>query len=141
MVKCVSPLNERMIPVQLEQLGWNGFFSSQPYTGVPGRVTSAIRERFLVWTESGEVDASISGRLRQSASPWPAVGDWVALETDAPVIRQVLDRRTVLSRKQHGRATAEQVLAANIEVLFIVCGLDRDFNPRRLERYLVVARQ
>ena len=127
--------------MKLEMLGWTGVFSSQPYLGVPGRVASAIRERFLVWTEPGEVDATVSGRLRQSASAWPTVGDWVALREDAPVIEQVFERRTVLSRKQPGRAMDEQVLAANIDVLFIVSGLDRDFNPRRLERYLVVARQ
>jgi ribosome biogenesis GTPase len=127
--------------VNLEMLGWSGFFSSQPYLGVPGRVASAIRERFVVWTEAGEVDAAIGGRLRHSASAWPAVGDWVALREDAPVIEHVFERSTVLSRKQPGRALDEQVLAANIDVLFIVSGLDRDFNPRRLERYLVVARQ
>ncbi len=127
--------------MRLERLGWSGFFSSQPYTGVPGRVAAAIRERFLVWTEAGQAGASISGRLRQSASAWPVVGDWVALETGAPVIQEVLDRRTILSRRRPGRATTEQVLAANIDVLFIVSGLDRDYNKRRLERYLVVAGQ
>ena len=127
--------------MRLEMLGWNGVFSSQPYTGVPGRVASAVRERFLVWTEAGEIEAGISGNLRRSGSAWPAVGDWVALRQDAPVIDQVLERRSVLSRKQPGRAVDEQVLAANIDVLFIVSGLDRDYNERRLERYLVVARQ
>jgi len=135
-----------MIQVQLEELGWNGFFASQwsagqDCPGVPGRVASATRERFLVWTESGEVEAVIGGRLRLSGSTWPAVGDWVALRPDAPVIEQVFARSTVLSRKQAGRATDEQVLAANIDVLFIVSGFDRDFNERRIERYLVVARQ
>jgi len=127
--------------VQLEMLGWNGFFMGQTYTGVPGRVASAIRERFVVWTEAGEIDASISGCVRQSSTAWPAVGDWVALRPGASAIEQVFERRTVLSRKQPGRAMEEQVLAANIDVLFIVSGLDRDFNERRLERYLVVARQ
>lgn len=127
--------------MQLEELGWNGFFASQQHTGVPGRVASANRERFVVWTEDGEVAAGVSGQLRQSGSRWPAVGDWVMLRPGAPVIEEVLERRTVLSRKQPGRAIEEQVLAANIAVLFIVSGLDRDFNERRIERYLVVARQ
>ncbi len=122
-------------------LGWTGFFASQACAGVPGRVASAIRERFGVWTENGEVEAGLSGRLRRTGLTWPAVGDWVALREDAPVIEQVLQRRTVLSRKQAGRAIEEQVLAANIDVLFIVCGLDHDYNERRIERYLVVARQ
>ena len=131
--------------MQLEMLGWNGFFAGQlaglECPAAPGRVASAIRERFLVWTESGEVEASISGRLRRSASIWPAVGDWVALRPDAPVIDHIFERRTLLSRKQPGLAINEQVLAANIEVLFIVSGLDRDYNERRIERYLVIARQ
>jgi len=127
--------------VQLEMLGWNGFFAGQVRAGVPGRVASAIRERFVVWTENGEVEAGVTGRLRRSGMGWPAVGDWVALREDAPVIEQVFERRTVLSRRQAGRAIEEQVLAANIDVLFIVSGLDHDYNERRIERYLVVARQ
>jgi len=127
--------------VQLQDLGWNAFFASQQFTGVPGRVASASRDRFLVWTEAGAVEATVSGNLRRSASAWPAVGDWVVLRPDAPLIERLLERRTVLSRKQAGRAIAEQVLAANIDVLFIVSGVDGDFNERRIERYLVVAHQ
>ena len=127
--------------MQLEELGWNGFFAGQNHAGVPGRVTAANRERFLVRTEEGEVDASVCGRLRYAGLDWPAVGDWVALRLNSPVIESVFERRTVLSRKQAGRAMDEQVLAANIDVLFIVSGLDHDFNERRIERYLVVARQ
>lgn len=127
--------------MQLEELGWNGFFASQRCAGVPGRVASAIRERFVVWTEDGEVEAGVSGQLRRNDSAWPAVGDWVALRPDAAVIEHVLERRSVLSRKHPGRAMEEQVLAANIDVLFIVSGLDREFNYRRIERYLVVARE
>jgi ribosome biogenesis GTPase len=104
-------------------------------------VASAARDRFLVRTEEGEVEAGISGRLRHSSGAWPAVGDWVALRENGLVIEQLLERRTVLSRKQPGRALDEQVLAANIDVLFVVSGLDHDYNERRIERYLVVARQ
>lgn len=127
--------------MKLEQLGWNGFFSSQEATGVPGRVASAIRERFLVWTEAGEIEAGASGELRGNHSPWPVVGDWVVMRPNGAAIEKVLERRSVLSRKRPGRAIDEQVLAANIDVLFIVSGLDCDFNERRIERYLVVARQ
>lgn len=127
--------------MQLELLGWNGFFAGQVCAGVPARVASVIRERCVVWTESGEVDASISGALRRSGAACPAVGDWVELGYGVPVIDRVFDRRTVLSRKQAGRAIGEQMLAANIDVLFIVCGLDGDYNERRIERFLVAARQ
>lgn len=127
--------------MQLELWGWTGFFASQDLNGVPGRVASAARDRFLVWTEEGEVEAGVSGRLRHSSVTWPAVGDWVALRENGLVIEQVLERRTVISRKQPGRPVEEQVLAANIDVLFVVSGLDHDYNERRIERYLVVARQ
>jgi len=138
----------------LQDLGWSSFFESQLSNGpagVPGRVASANHGRFLVWTESdesgggassfGEVDASVTGSLRKSGALWPAVGDWVVLRPDAPVIDRVLNRQTKLSRKQPEREIREQVLAANIDVLFIVSGLDRDYNPRRIERFLVMANE
>src|SRR3954452_5576953 len=146
-VRCVRwNIHREDDPVQKEMLGWNGFFAGQMSAGqvcagVPGRVVSAIRERFVVWTETGEVEAGIGGNLRRGGSAWPGVGDWVALRPNAPVIEQVFERRTLLSRKQPGRALDQQVLAANIDVLFIVSGLDGDYNERRIERYLVVARQ
>src|SRR6266700_3504982 len=105
--------------------------------------------------QARRVRACRAGNLRRSGSIWPAVGDWVALRPgspatglrrwggrpDSPVIEQVLERKTVLSRKQAGSKMDEQVLAANIDVLFIVSGLDGDYNERRIERYLVVAQQ
>jgi ribosome biogenesis GTPase / thiamine phosphate phosphatase len=140
---------ERMIPVQLERFGWNDFFESQLSAGpagIPGRVASANHGRFLVWTGcgetgTGEVDASVSGQLRKPGALWPAVGDWVILRTDDAVIDRVLTRKTCVSRKQPEREIREQVLAANIDVLFIVSGLDRDYNPRRIERFLVMANE
>lgn len=123
----------------LQELGWDDFFAAQLTDGIPGRVASAIREHFVVWTEAGEVEAHVAGQLRYSESEWPCVGDWVVLRPDAPVIERVLGRKTKLSRKQPGKQLREQVLAANLDVLFIVSGLDRDYNPRRIERYLMLA--
>jgi ribosome biogenesis GTPase / thiamine phosphate phosphatase len=102
------------------------------------RVALADRNRFLVWTQSGEAEATVRGRVRHLAGDWPVVGDWVALEEGCR-IAHVLPRRTAFSRKQPGDVTREQVIAANIDVLFVVCGLDGDFNPRRIERYLLLA--
>ena len=59
----------------LSELGWNDFFQEQLRNGVPGRVASSVRERFLVWTETGEVEVRPSGRLRRLSREWPAVGD------------------------------------------------------------------
>jgi ribosome biogenesis GTPase / thiamine phosphate phosphatase len=126
--------------MKLEQFGWSDFFAGQCAGGVAARVASACREQFVVWTEAGEIDAEPAGALRHGSPLWPVVGDWVMLRQDGPVIERVLERRTTLSRKQPGPGPSEQVLAANVDVLFIVSGLDRDYNPRRLERYLVVAR-
>lgn len=127
--------------MQLQNLGWNGFFAIQQCPGTPARVASAARDRFTVLTETGELEAVVSGELRHNSPLWPAVGDWVSLRPGTPVIEHVLERRTLLSRKQPGKPIEEQVLAANIDVLFIVSGLDRDFNERRIERYLVIAEQ
>src|SRR5580698_9389984 len=125
----------------LEKFGWNSFFASQQTAGIAGRVASVDREGFVVWTEAGEVYCEASGALRNAAALWPAVGDWVMLREDGPVIEKVLERSTKLSRKRPERDMREQVLAANIDVLFIVSGLDRDYNPRRIERYLVMANE
>jgi ribosome biogenesis GTPase len=133
-----------MIPMLLQDLGWSGFFASQFSTGtpgIPGRIASANHGRFLVWTEAGEVGASVGGLLRKPGALWPAVGDWVVLRSDDAVIDRVLTRKTCVSRKQPEREIREQVLAANIDVLFIVSGLDRDYNPRRIERFLVMANE
>jgi ribosome biogenesis GTPase / thiamine phosphate phosphatase len=127
--------------VILENIGWNSFFAGQHSAGIPARVASVFYERFLVWTETGEIDVGVSGTLRRTSPIWPTVGDWVILREDAAVIVKVLERKTKLCRKQPDREIREQVLAANIDVLFIVSGLDRDYNERRLERYLVVAKQ
>jgi ribosome biogenesis GTPase len=124
----------------LEQLGWNDFFARQlSPNDVAGRVAAANREHFLVWTAEGEIEVTVSGRHRHAPSRWPSVGDWVVLRKNAPVIDAVLAPKSELSRKRPGKGLREQVLAANMDLLFIVSGLDHDYNPRRIERYLVLA--
>jgi len=129
--------------MSLERFGWKSHFESA-FARVceaglqPARVALADRERFLVWTESGEAEATVSGRLRHRSEDWPVVGDWVALEQGCRIVH-ILPRRTAFSRKQPGAVTREQLIAANIDILFVVCGLDGDFNPRRIERYLLLA--
>ena len=135
--------------MQLEQFGWNQFFSESfdPYRQrgfSPGRVCRRDREGFLVWTPEGERDAEASGRLRHTAhslDDWPVVGDWVALLPGCALIDAVLPRLTKLSRQQPGTASEEQILAANVDVVFVVTDPDRDFNLRRIERYLLMVRQ
>lgn len=129
--------------MSLEKFGWNSYFENEwarirEISLEPARVALADRERFLVWTDAGETEATVTGRLRHEATDWPTVGDWVALEQECR-IAHVLPRRTSFSRKQPGAVTRQQLIAANVDVLFIVCGLDGDFNPRRIERYLLLA--
>lgn len=130
--------------MSLEQFGWNSHFQNEfAQVSGPGktaaRVTCLDRGLFVVWGETEEIEATVSGQLRHSSQDWPAVGDWVVLE-DGSRISAVLPRKTALSRKQPGAVTEQQVIAANIDVVFIVSGLDGDFNPRRIERYLLLAR-
>jgi ribosome biogenesis GTPase len=108
----------------------------------PGRVCAEHKELYRVYDEYGERSAEVSGRLRYSAcgrADFPAVGDWVALElcgTDFAVIHAVLPRTNKFSRRAAGSADEEQVLAANLDALFVMTSLNRDLNLRRLERYL-----
>lgn len=134
----------------LARYGWNdrfeAAFAAEAAPGrVPARVVLEHTHIYRVVTAEGESLARVSGRLRhraRSRPDFPAVGDWVVVE---PVpggearIHAVLPRFSHFSRRAAGDATEQQVVAANIDTVFIVGGLDRDFNPRRIERYLVVA--
>jgi ribosome biogenesis GTPase len=128
----------------LERLGWNDEFARQFDTHAagldPGRVVAQHRGAWEVSTEAGEVVAEITGRLRHDADPGelPVVGDWVGLRDG--LIDAVLPRRSKFSRKTPWTEVSEQVLVANVDVAFLVMGLDeRDFSVRRLERYLTTA--
>jgi ribosome biogenesis GTPase len=110
------------------------------------------RGYFRVHTAKGELIATTAGRLKhnaQHASELPAVGDFVALkevreeghQQGRGVIQLVLPRATAFKRKAAGHLTEEQIVASNIDTVFIVCGLDSDYSPRRVERYLILARE
>ena len=111
-----------------------------------GRVLLQERGLYRVVSEAGEQMAEVSGRLRhgaKGAADFPAVGDFVWLEGGAAqgnaVIQGILPRRSVFVRRAAGSGCAEQVVAANIDTVFICMALNGDFNLRRLERYLAVA--
>jgi ribosome biogenesis GTPase len=137
--------------MQLALLGWDERSSADfhPYSCaglIAGRVTLQHNHIFTVVTEAGEVQAQISGRMQHesvSAGELPAIGDWVALRQPPgdgnAQIQAVLPRRSKFSRKSAGRAMREQVVAANADTVFLVVGLDNDFSPRRVERYLAAA--
>jgi ribosome biogenesis GTPase len=139
--------------VDLQDLGWDATWDAhfEPHraTGLlPARIALEDKHAFSAVATEGEVPARIAGRLHHDvASPadLPKVGDWVALRRKAgesrAVIHHVLPRRTSLSRKVPGRESAPQILAANIDIAFVVQALDATFNPRRLERFLVMVHE
>jgi ribosome biogenesis GTPase len=133
----------------LADLGWNDRLASALAEFpdlAPARVSLEHTHIYRVLTGNGEWLARVSGRLRHRAEArtwFPAVGDWVGIEPprvdgDAR-IHAVLPRASRFSRRAAGDRTEEQVVAANIDVVFLVSGLDGDFNLRRIERYLLVA--
>lgn len=138
-------------PQLLKELGFDRFFEEHFAAcavpgSVPARVSSESKDSYLVITQHGEVDARAAGKLRYQggAGGQPAVGDWVALTLDVGeigIIRAILPRKSRFSRNAAGRRTEEQILAANVDSVFIVSGLDggRNFNLRRIERYLTLA--
>ena len=127
----------------LHRLGWDdGFdaaFAEHRAAGLePARVAVQHRGAYDVLTEAGEVRVSAANHLVREDN-LPAVGDWVGLDPATNLIEVVLPRRTSISRKEVWQATREQILAANIDVAFLVQALPLDFNVRRLERYLAMA--
>jgi ribosome biogenesis GTPase / thiamine phosphate phosphatase len=138
----------------LAELGWDETFAAayEPWQSKanvrPGRVVIEFNQIFRIYLDQDEIDAITAGRLKHRArgrAELPAVGDWVVVrkraEEDRGVIMEVLPRRSAFTRRAAGEPTGEQIVAANVDVVFIVMGLDRDYNLRRLERYLVMARE
>ena len=133
----------------LLRLGWTSHFQTQlekfcSKEFIPARVVGVRKNKFRVSNGRREWLATVAGRLKHhSDCMYPVAGDWV-LMTDT-VISEVLTRKNALSRgaagthgKQNELPQKEQVIAANLDTVFVVCGLDRDFNLRRIERYLTL---
>lgn len=137
--------------MNLIDLGWNSFFEGhfEQYKGrhySPMRISREDREQYTAFGEHGEMACEVSGRFRFEAAGkanFPTVGDWVAGSIlpgeNKAVIQALLPRKSAFSRKIAGQITDEQVVAANIDTIFIVTGLDLNFNLRRIERYLAMA--
>jgi len=135
------------IASQLALLGWDPYFQEKfkPYADdgyVPARVTADFGSEYLVQDAEGPTRASAGKHLRNDGLLLPAVGDWVAVLHREPVssVHGVVERRTVFSRKVSANEAKEQVLAANVDVAFVVAAVT-DVNARRIERYLTIAWQ
>ena len=136
--------------IDLADYGWDVAFAAafEEFAGqglVPARVVRQSRDRSTIVTAEAESAAEVSGRFRHLArgpSDFPSVGDWVAVRQvpDGPaLIEAILPRRSCFTRKAAGEAVEAQVVAANVDTVFLVSGLDGDFNLRRIERYLTTA--
>ncbi len=133
-------------------LGFSNFFQNQidkhPEIQLftPARVIIENKNRYMVINENGEYEAEVSGKLlfeTEDISQFPKVGDWVMIyvyDDNKAIIHSVLDRKTIFSRKTAGTKINEQVIVTNIDFLFIVQSCNDNFNLRRLERYLVMAK-
>ncbi len=133
--------------MDLESLGWDASFvdafGPHKQEGLaPARVAVEHRSEYVIYTEHGELRAELAGRLRHG-DEHPAVGDWVAValrpSEGRATIHAVLPRRSAFTRKVAWAETKPQVVAANVDVVFVVCGLDANYNVRRIERYLTLA--
>jgi ribosome biogenesis GTPase len=145
--------------MDLEILGWNDFYKSHygSYNNkacIPARIARVHRNLFIVLSERGQMEAQIAGKLRHDTyykSGLPVIGDWVVIKvphkSDRAIIKTILPRKSSFSRKavtvgakkSSGGRTEEQVLAANVDFVFLISGLDNDFNIRRIERYVTAS--
>lgn len=140
--------------MNLIQYGWNNHlavaFREQEAAGyVPVRISLQVKSHYLVLTEIGEISAVSAGRLRYDAvtpQDLPVVGDWATatvLEESVPraQIHAVLPRKSLLCRKEAGKRTVAQPVAANVDIVLIAVALDHDYSPNRIERYLALSRE
>jgi ribosome biogenesis GTPase / thiamine phosphate phosphatase len=133
----------------LADLGWNSSFEDSfleldSPAMIPARVVEQSRGIYRVRSVRREYAAQIAGKIRylaQVGKDFPAVGDWVSIlptDEDQARIECILPRKTKLSRKVAGRELNEQIVAANVDTVFVVSSLNREFNLRRIERYLML---
>ena len=134
----------------LEALGWDAWFEEQAKahcdpTSSVGRVAAVDRDQLLIVNEIGTFRAKLSGKFMYesaSSSKLPCVGDWVCVDKSTAdqfgIVHDVLARKTTLARKAPGDLVDYQMIAANVDTVFIVQSCHYDFNLKRLERYLVM---
>ncbi|MEZ5558975.1 MAG: ribosome small subunit-dependent GTPase A [Pseudomonadales bacterium] len=129
----------------LRALGWSAFFQQQldpdeAATLVPARVVAVERSGLTLQFDGGEVTVPLGGRWFQlEAEDRPTIGDWVLLNARRDTVERLLGRKSLLKRVAAGRASEVQLLAANVDTVFLVTSCNEDFNPSRLERYLALA--
>ena len=137
--------------MQLTDLGWSSFFESdfeeyrsQGYSAM--RIVRVNKGKYLACNDTGEFSCEVTGKFNFQAGgkgSYPTVGDWVVTSVidneQKAMIQAILPRKSAFSRKAAGQSSDEQVIAANIDTVFLVSGLDQNFSLRRIERYLSLA--
>ncbi len=149
-------IHANLVDMDLEDWGWSPFFTERftPWekTGyLPARVIRGEKNYFRVISPAGELTVRFAGKIRHQAAGragFPVVGDWVAVEVQTGkrgIIQALLERKSSFARNLPGRRKGkgrerieQQVIAANVDLVLIVSGLDRDYNLRRIERYLTL---
>ena len=137
---------------KLSQLGWNDYFQSQfdqidnNHSLSPARIVRENRGQYIVSKGETETVAQLTGSFRAQSfdsRDLPTVGDWVCIEyrpeQSVQMIHGLLLRKSLIERQAAGAESKSQLIAANVDTLFLVSGLDADFNPRRIQRYLTIA--
>lgn len=141
---CRKPMKAMIL--SLPELGWKTFFSEQVSaeegrSSQPARVMSVHRGMVTVLGEG--VDGSIASSLPAPQGPEdrPTVGDWLLIDRDSRNLVRILDRTSLFKRPDPGDDRRVQLIAANVDTLFVVTSCDQDFNVARIERYLVLTRE
>ena len=150
-MKSIFTQSQEESPLNLQSLGYTPALAEQfaAYAEgemIPGRIALEHKHLYRIYTEHGELLGEISGKMRHQAltrEDYPAVGDWVVI-TPRPgegkaTIHAILPRKSKFSRKVAGNTTEEQIVAVNVDTVFLVNALNNDYNVRRLERYLILA--
>jgi ribosome biogenesis GTPase len=138
--------------MQIEDLGWDRYHHTIEDIKIPdphniGRVVIEHKQGLIIHTDLGEIEGIVPRKLVHRSDPLtlPKVGDWVVFEKlsgeNKAIISEVLPRYSVLSRKEIGKKTKEQIIATNIDTVFIVMGFDDELNLALLERYLLLVKQ
>jgi len=135
----------------IKKLGWNEYFEANfnslrcEKDMMAARIIAEHRETYKILCEAGELSAEITGKMRFAAKcrvDFPAVGDFVAVsarpDEKSASIHAVIPRKTAICRKATGDYSYEQIVAANVDIVFIVTSLNGEYKPRRLERYLTL---
>lgn len=136
--------------MKLNKIGFTPFFEEQLMNEQENRIVARVmlehKHSYRVLSEQGEWLATVSGHFSYETSnrlDYPAVGDWVLVEKmqgeEKAIIHQLLKRKSVFVRKTAGREIEQQIVAANVDIVFLVMSLNDDFNMRRLERYITAA--